>query len=118
MRLTAQLCTLLTLLFLCGAALAQGYDPLKPKVRQPQAESEVPLNADFEDLPDTPGVEETYYLCTGCHSTAIIKQQHIPDAQWDYLWTWMIEKQGMPETDEETKAIVLGYVKQHFSSER
>jgi hypothetical protein len=119
MRPIQRLCLLL--LLLCGvggAALAQGYDPLKPKAKQPDDGPTVPLNADFEDLPDTAGVEETYYLCTGCHSTAIIKQQHIPDAQWDYLWTWMIEKQGMPETDEETKALVLGYLKQHFSSER
>ena len=91
---------------------------MKPPAPPAGETSDVPLNPDYEDLPDTPGVEEVYYLCTGCHSTAIIKQQRIPDAQWDYLWTWMIETQGMAEPDPETKELMLDYLKLHFSSER
>lgn len=101
-----------------ASAVAQGYDPLKPPKPQSAPGTEVPTNPEFEDLPDAPGVEETFYLCTGCHSAALIKQQRISDARWDYLWNWMIEQQGMPEVDEETKAIVLAYLKLHFSSER
>jgi len=106
------------LTLLSSPLLAQGYDPTKPRGPAPSDAPAVPLNPEFDDLPDTPGVEETFYLCTACHSTAIIKQQQVTDAQWDYLWTWMIETQGMPEVDEETRAIILAYLKQHFSSER
>lgn len=104
-----------------------GYDPLARPVNPmmpgqqgaPRSgESDVDLNPELGNLPDTPGVEETFYLCSACHSVAIIKQQHISDARWNYLWNWMIEEQGMPEQDAETKATILSYLKRHFSSER
>lgn len=117
-RLSRLSFSLVLLCSLAGAAAAQGYDPLKPKARPPEDGASAPPHPDYENLPDAPGVEETYYLCTGCHSAAIIKQQRLSDARWDYLWRWMIEEQGMPETDEETKATILGYLKQYFSSER
>ena len=31
---------------------------------------------------------------------------------------WMVEQQGMVEPDEETRDVILAYLKQHFSSER
>ncbi len=109
---------------------AQGYDPMmrRPGSGAPVAPGAGPkdtadrdavtLNPELGNLPDTPGAEETYYLCVGCHSLAIVKQQRISDARWDYLWDWMIEEQGMPEQDPETKQVILGYLKRHFSSER
>lgn len=94
-----------------------GYDPLarqaSPK-SSTEGEDDVALNPEFENLPDTPGVEDTYYLCTACHSAAIIKQQRLSPARWDYLWAWMIEQQGMPEQDPETKELILSYLKRHF----
>jgi len=103
-------------------AMAQTiHDPMsaaRGNVSTLQEEEAVPLNPEFENMPDTPGMEETYYQCVACHSMSIIKQQRISDARWDYLWEWMVEEQGMPEADEETKEIVLDYLKQHFSSER
>ncbi|MDX5361786.1 MAG: hypothetical protein LPL00_09990 [Alphaproteobacteria bacterium] len=99
-----------------------GFNPLMPgggaSAQPTTSKSGVPLNEEFGNLPDAPGMEETFYTCTACHSTAIIKQQHVTDARWDDLWQWMINTQGMPETDEETKKIVLDYLKTHFSSER
>ena len=73
---------------------------------------------DLGNLPAGPGAEETYYTCVACHSTAIILQQEITDERWDYLWHWMIEEQGMIEPDEETKELILSYLKHNFSSER
>jgi hypothetical protein len=46
-------------------------------------------------LPAGPGQEETFYACTACHSTAIIRRSGLPRAQWDGLMDWMVEKQGM-----------------------
>src|SRR3546814_12561898 len=80
-----------------------------------QEGSDVALNPEYGNLPDTPGVEDTFYLCSACHSLAIIKQQRVPPRRWDYLWNWMIEKQGMPEQDVETKQAILTYLKRHFS---
>jgi hypothetical protein len=96
--------------------MARPVNPLSPGV--PSGEPEAELNPELGNLPDTPGAEETFYLCSACHSLAIIKQQRISDARWDYLWNWMIEKQGMPEQDLATKEKILSYLKRHFSSER
>src|SRR5690606_19540081 len=71
------LAVLAVLTLLSSPLLAQGYDPTKPRGPAPSDAPAVPLNAEFDDLPDTPGVEETFYLCTACHSTAIIKQQRV-----------------------------------------
>ena len=75
-------------------------------------------NPEFGGLPDGEGVEETYYQCVACHSTEIIKQQRVTDQRWDELWIWMVEDQGMFEPDDETKQIILTYLKTHLSSER
>lgn len=72
---------------------------------------------EFGGLPDALGAEDTFYQCTACHSTEIIKQQRITDARWDDLWIWMVEKQGMVDADPETKDLIMTYLKTYFSSE-
>lgn len=81
-------------------------------------EAEISANEELGGLPDAPGAEDTFYQCTACHSTEIIKQQRITDARWDDLWQWMIDEQGMFEPEPETKTEILDYLKAHFSSER
>lgn len=93
-------------------------DPMNALKARVSSEGEVSANADFGGLPDGAGAEETYYQCVACHSTEIIKQQRVTDARWDYLWEWMTAEQGMVEPDPETKTAILGYLKEHFSSER
>ena len=109
-----------------GAVTQEAYDPMRPAASPltplapgpatttPEAEP----NPDFGDLPDGVGADETFYQCIACHSTAIIRQQRLSDARWDYLWTWMVEEQGMYEPDDEIKEEILTYLKTHFSSER
>jgi len=94
-------------------------NPLAPTLSAPQSgTTEIATDPELGDLPIGVGAEDTYYQCIACHSTAIIRQQRLTDARWDYLWDWMITEQGMYEPDDETKAIVLEYLKTHFSSER
>lgn len=105
-------------------AAAPAPDPMAAAAQpQPGAETAVAEatgspNPEFGGLTDGPGVEETYYQCIACHSIAIVKQQHLSDARWDYLWHWMIEDQGMIPPDDETKDLILTYLKTHYSSER
>ncbi|MHA6644074.1 hypothetical protein [Mesorhizobium sp. A623] len=119
---TAGVAAAMLLLGVTGAVAGQAYDPMRAVQGMPAATPEggpaAALNPEFGNLPDTAGVEDTYYMCSACHSTAIIKQQKISDARWDYLWDWMIEDQGMADPGEETKETILGYLKEHFSSER
>lgn len=124
-HLGASLC--ISLVFgISGAWAEQAYDPMRPAVN-PLAPSvsapETPSldalpNEEFGNLPNGVGAEETYYQCVACHSTAIIRQQHLTDARWDYLWGWMVKEQGMYEPDDDAKDLILTYLKTHFSSER
>ena len=123
---TTILLSLMAWIYGPAAAVAQEvYDPMRPPSTEtanpaPEGTGEVTpdLNSDFDNLPDTVGVEETYYTCSACHSMAIVKQQRVTDARWNYLWGWMVAEQGMPEPDAETKELILNYLTTHFSSER
>ncbi len=101
-----------------GGATPVATDPMQALRAQAAASPDAgpAANDEFGGLPDAPGAEETYYQCVACHSTEIIKQQRLTDARWDDLWQWMIDQQGMVEPDPETKDIVLGYLKTHFSA--
>lgn len=145
-RLTTMICAVAaTALLTAGAASSQQtYDPMAALISAPAYDAlHLPGSAPAEEivpeapaqpvpttaaadgtpdpelggLPSGPGAEATYYQCIACHSTAIIKQQRVTDARWDYLWHWMVEEQGMIEPDEETKDAILAYLKEHFSAE-
>lgn len=99
-------------------AQTAGYDPMRRSIPAPDVQDRPEENPELGGLPDAPGAEDTYYLCSACHSIALVKQQRLTDARWDYLWSWMIEEQGMPEPDDETREAILGYLKKYYSSER
>lgn len=123
---SSRLALCLSLAIGATGAVAQAYDPMRPAANPlaPSAPAPDPAtpeaapNPELGDLPDGDGAEATYYQCVACHSTAIIRQQRLTDARWDYLWTWMVEEQGMYEPDDETRDEILTYLKTHFSSER
>ena len=71
-----------------------------------------------EDWPRTEGWEETGYLCSACHSLALVKQQGLPRFRWDQLLDWMVEEQGMAEPDAEERELILDYLTRHFNPER
>ncbi|MCA1492848.1 cytochrome C-552 [Sinorhizobium alkalisoli] len=99
---------------------APGYDPMRRGIGRPtqRGEPAPPGNPELGDLPDAPGAEDTYYLCSACHSIALVTQQRLTDERWNYLWDWMVREQGMPDQDEETREAILNYLQTHFSSER
>lgn len=63
-----------------------------------------------EDLPVASGREDTFYFCTACHGTAIIKAQGLRRDQWDESLTWMEGKHGMPRPDPALRAVMLDYL--------
>lgn len=91
---------------------------MRPAAPSPDASARPEGNPELDGLPDAPGAEETFYMCSACHSIALVKQQRLSDARWDYLWTWMIEEQGMADPGEELRETILGYLKEHYSSQR
>ena len=103
---------------LSAAAQTTGYDPMRPAMPLPGASAQPEGNPEFDGLIDGPGAEETFYMCSACHSIALVRQQRLTDARWDYLWRWMIEEQGMADGGEELRETILGYLKEHYSSQR
>lgn len=97
---------------------ATGYDPMRRTTPSPGASAQPDGNPEFDGLIDAPGAEDTFYMCSACHSIALVKQQRLSDARWDYLWTWMIEEQGMADPGDELRETILGYLKEHYSSKR
>ena len=74
-------------------AQTTGYDPMRRTRRPPDDAPRPEGNPDLGGLPEAPGAEETFHLCSACHSVALVKQQRLSDERWDYLWNWMVEEQ-------------------------
>ena len=75
-------------------------------------------DGEFGVLHLAPGVEDTYYACTACHSEMIVAQQGLTRAGWDELLDWMVEEQGMPELDSEERTTILDYLAAHYNEDR
>ena len=75
-------------------------------------------DADYEAMPDGDGKDLTYAMCSGCHSFKLVAQQGLSHERWDHLLDWMIEEQGMPELDDQTRATILDYLSEHYNEDR
>ncbi len=73
-----------------------------------------PTDETPEALPDGNGRDEAFYLCTGCHGTALVKAQAMHREQWDDTLNWMVEKHKMASPDTATRNLVLDYLAATF----
>lgn len=89
-------------------------DPLTPAVGSAARDLFNPQD-DYWGLPRTTGYEETAAYCTACHSLRIVMQQRQTREGWDYLLTWMSEKQGMAPPHPEDRETILNYLAEHFT---
>ena len=71
-----------------------------------------------EALPEGPGREETFYGCTACHGTAIIRQQGMTRERWDETLRVMTSKHGMPDYDGDMRVLILDYLAANFPPRR
>jgi hypothetical protein len=79
----------------------------------PAAQRETPAA-----LPEGPGRDVTFYVCTPCHSTAVIRRGGFTRAQWDDLMDWMSERQNMPVLNPELRRTVVDYLAEAFPPRR
>ncbi|MEO1679535.1 MAG: cytochrome c family protein [Pseudomonadota bacterium] len=73
---------------------------------------------EFGVLFDAPGVETTYYACVACHSEMIVAQQGLTRDEWDEMFEWMVEEQGMSEIEEPDRTEILDYLAAHYNTDR
>lgn len=83
--------------------------PATPPAQVARATDETP-----EVLPDGRGRDETFYLCTACHGSAIIRQQGMPRERWNETFDWMIEKHRMPDPGAADRNLIVDYLASAF----
>ncbi len=67
---------------------------------------------------EAPGVEETFYGCTACHSEMIVVQQGKTREHWDDLLVWMVEEQGMAPFEDDERDVILDYLAENYNTDR
>ncbi len=72
---------------------------------------------DYWGLPRSVGHDTVSAYCAACHSLQIVMQQRQSRDGWDYLLTWMTDKQGMAAPPPETREEILNYLAREFGGE-
>jgi hypothetical protein len=67
-----------------------------------------------EDLPEGPGREETFYLCSACHSFRLVAAQGMTRAQWNDSLSWMTTRHNMADVQGADRELVLDYLSTHY----
>ncbi len=73
-----------------------------------------PKDERMEDLPEGPGREETFGLCTACHGFKLVSSQGMSRVQWDETLTWMTVRHRMPDIQGTDRDLILDYLAQHY----
>ncbi|MDA0340058.1 MAG: aldehyde dehydrogenase [Proteobacteria bacterium] len=90
---------------LAGAVMAASAGPLV-------AEEE------FGGMPAAPGVEETFYTCSTCHSIRLVTQQGLSRESWEETLEWMVAEQEMEPLEPADHNSVIGYLSTYYGIDR
>jgi mono/diheme cytochrome c family protein len=97
-----------------GAALWLGAALFAPaSLAQAPRPAFTPQDERIEDLPDTPGRDETFGLCTACHSYRLVSNQGMSRERWDETMTWMTQRHGMADIQGADRDAILDYLARH-----
>ena len=78
-----------------------------------QALAFVPRDEQVEHLPDGPGREETFGLCSACHAYRVVSNQGMTRERWDETMAWMTQRHGMPDIQGADRDLILDYLARH-----
>lgn len=67
-----------------------------------------------EVLPPGEARDDTFYRCTACHDTAVIRRSALSRGQWDELMDWMTEKHAMPPLEGAEREAIVDYLARAF----
>jgi hypothetical protein len=73
---------------------------------------------DWQGLPPGKGREETFYMCSPCHSLKLVTQQGLSKKRWDEVMDWMFEEQEMPELEPEDRKLIVDYLARFYGEDR
>ena len=69
-----------------------------------------PREEKVEDLPDGPGRDEAFGLCSACHAYKLVSNQGMSRERWDETLTWMTERHNMPPLEGADRELILDYL--------
>ena len=72
---------------------------------------------DYQGLPPGEGIDLVLENCTACHSTDIIRENHMNREAWDKTITWMQEMLGLWELGKD-RIIILDYLSKAQGEEK
>ena len=78
------------------------------------AQNFTPRDESPEQFPAGAGRDETFYACTACHGSAVIRRSRLTREGWDELMDWMTEKHGMPPLEADERRVVVDYLARVF----
>jgi len=83
------------------------------QAQQRPAQAFTPKDERIEDLPEGPGRDETFGLCTACHGYRLVSNQGMTRDKWDETMAWMTERHGMPDIQGADRDLILNYLAAH-----
>jgi hypothetical protein len=75
-----------------------------------QAPAFTPRDERMEELPDYPGREETFGLCSACHAYRLVSNQGMTRELWDDTLTFMTQRHRMPDLQGADRDLILDYL--------
>ena len=96
--------------FRTGALAALGIALVAAAPVLAQAPAFAPRDEQVEDLPEGPGREETFGMCSACHAYRLVSNQGMSRERWDDTLTLMTTRHNMPDLQGAERALVLDYL--------
>jgi len=73
---------------------------------------------EFQGMPPGKGREETFYICSPCHSIRMVTQQGLSKSRWNEAIDWMIAEQEMPKIEAEDRRLIVDYLARFYGEDR
>jgi hypothetical protein len=100
-----------------GVAVLWGWAMPAP-FSTPAAWESVEEEQDWQGLPPGKGREETFYLCSPCHSLKLVTQQGLSARRWDEVIDWMLDEQELPALEPEDRTLIVDYLAKYYGENR
>jgi hypothetical protein len=97
--------------FFAGVVLTFAFVGVSALAQQP-----VPQAEDPDSYPDSPGRDDAFYACAGCHAFRLVANQGLTRERWNETIDYMTQRHGMPKLEGKDREIILNYLAKTYPS--
>ena len=72
----------------------------------------------YKSLPEGADREAVYFNCSACHSIERVLQQRLNREEWDALKDWVVEENGMPESEADERDLFLDDLSTYYGTKK